>query len=173
MNPVQLKLYWIIVVVTLGIYLTMLLWTMPHLHELTGGLFIFDLRPTGYTADEARTLLLAMGTDGRNFYAQKQQMLDLFYPAFLACSLAGGLFTLLPAKLSYPLAATAFASMMFDYLENHAVAGMLALDPLKLSEGAVAAANRWTVLKSMTGGLAMTALLIAVVAHIWKRYQAR
>ena len=53
---------------TVAVWLAMLAITMPHLEALTGGLKVFDMRPLGYTFDEAKAILAGLGEAGRQYY---------------------------------------------------------------------------------------------------------
>ena len=57
------------------------------------------------------------------------------------------------------IAATALPIVAFDYLENFAVAHMLKLGSEGIVPAQVAAASRWTLLKSAWPSVAMTLLL--------------
>jgi hypothetical protein len=113
--------------------------TLAHLRALAGGLDPFDLRPGGYGPAEARALLAALGEPGRDLYARVQLRLDLVYPAIYAASralllwwvtaagrLACGPLRRLPRAA---LAALPLTAAALDYLENAAIAAMLAAGP--------------------------------------------
>ncbi len=76
-------IFWIMFAVMLGVYLVMVLWSLPLLMADAGGLPAFDLRPAGYSHDEAQAFLAALSPEGRAFYLDVQQWLDTAYPALL------------------------------------------------------------------------------------------
>lgn len=53
---------------TQAIYLVMLLFTLPHLQQLAGGMKPFDLLPQGYDSNYASSFVEIIGDDGRTFY---------------------------------------------------------------------------------------------------------
>ncbi|MBZ0161390.1 MAG: hypothetical protein K8H74_01620 [Notoacmeibacter sp.] len=167
------KLYWLLVAVMLANYVAMVVWSLPALQDMAGGLPAFDLRPGGYTFDEALAFVSAIGAHGRAFYLGTQQWLDTLYPALLGGVLVIALLALAPARVRLLLAAFATAGTVFDYLENHAVAAMLKAGPDGLTEGMADAASRWTVLKSATSALAMTGLAILLVFRALAWWQNR
>jgi hypothetical protein len=48
----------------------------------------FDIRPLGYSYEEARSFLAATGEQGRAYYLSRQLILDTVYPPFYAVSRA-------------------------------------------------------------------------------------
>ncbi len=164
-------IFWPLLAAMTGIYLTMLLWSLPHLSTMAGGLTMFDLRPGGYSLDEARAVLSALGSEGREFYSEIQQPLDTAFPSLMAIVLSLSLIWLFPRVLALVLSAFAVAGAVFDYLENSVVAVMLSVGPDGLSEAMVTAASRWTVLKSGAVGVVQIALLIGLVLAGWRKWQ--
>lgn len=69
-----------------GIYLVMLNITLEHIQSLSG-LRPFDMRPGGYSTEQAYALLDALGIDGRQYYLTRQIPLDLIYPGLMALTL--------------------------------------------------------------------------------------
>ena len=58
--------------VTLMVYLAMAIFTIPKLEAITNGLKIFDLRPFGYTFQEASLLINTLGESGKSIYLHQQ-----------------------------------------------------------------------------------------------------
>ena len=54
--------------------------------RLSGGMTPFDIRPKGYSYQEARAFLEAIGGQGRAYYASPELILDAFYPPLYAVS---------------------------------------------------------------------------------------
>jgi len=174
--PSARGLFWLVFAATLGVYLVMLVWTLPAITAAAGGLVPFDLRPTGYTADEARAFLAALTPEGAALYRNVQQRLDIAYPALLAATLVMAILLLSPAGLGrwrWLLAATALPGMVFDYLENASVAAMLDGGAAALTPELAAAASRWTVLKSAFSALAFTVLLVLLALWLLRRLSRR
>ena len=59
---------------------------LAHLSRLAGGASPFDIRPMGYSYDEAYAFLNAIGKHGRLYYANRELLLDMFYPPLYAIS---------------------------------------------------------------------------------------
>ena len=59
---------------------------LTHLSRLAGGVSPFDIRPMGYSYDEAYAFLNAIGEQGRRYYANRELLLDMFYPPLYATS---------------------------------------------------------------------------------------
>jgi hypothetical protein len=126
--------------ISIGLLLVMVLGTLPHLQQTADGLVPFDMRPNGYTLDEAQALLGALGAAGRDFYLNVQLRLDSFYPATYFVSRALLLWWLttpgrairgtIPRPLRYLLLIPPFVVMTADYAENQGIAAMLNASPL-------------------------------------------
>ena len=111
-----------------GIYIVMINITLEHIQFLSG-LRPFDMRPSGYSSEQAHALLDALGIDGRQYYLTWQIPLDLLYPAFMALTLvsilkwierqgANGRLTKVGIGLSVGAA-------IADYLENIGICLMI------------------------------------------------
>lgn len=171
----------IALVFTLAFWAVILLGTMPHIRAAAGGLEPFDLRFTGYSTEEARRFLAALGTEGRSFYRTIELILDSIFPMVYASTLAligvllvsgrfacrrlpGGLCRAAPVVL-------AFLAMALDYRENHLLSKMLDRGPEAVGDHLVAAASLMTVTKWIAvAALALVLTVYAVRATLkWKR----
>ena len=169
--------FWLLFAVTMAVYATILLWSLPIVAAAAGGQVPFDMRPGGYSFAEARAFLIALSEEGRDFYVTVQHRLDLAYPALIAATLFFAIAALVPARARpgrWWVAAPALVIAAFDYAENSAVAAMLAAGPAGLSPDLVAQASRWTVWKSTLTAAVMTAVLVLLVwrAVVWFRGRA-
>jgi mannose/fructose/N-acetylgalactosamine-specific phosphotransferase system component IID len=165
----------VLLIVTNLIYALMLGYTIPTLMEYSSGLPIFDMSPMGYSYDQAMTLLVALGGEGRAFYLT-QLALDMIYPAMFAMTYYL-LFVWLLAKCGIIngvwqwLAMLPVLSAVADYLENISIWLMLSsyedVTPLMAET-----ASMFTVTKSMLGMLYWIFLLAFVVVAIvrWVRH---
>lgn len=140
----------------------MTFWTLPQIAAAAGGQVPFDLRPFGYSGDEARAFLTALTAEGRALYQGPQRMLDLFYPTALSALLALGLWRITrdrPRPLRLAVVGVAIAGGVADHLENTLVAGLLRADPVMVTDAAVAWASGATMAKSALTAVAAVALL--------------
>ena len=94
---------WLVAVLLAGnvaLWAVMFFGTLAHLQALTGGAAPFDIRPLGYSYEEARSFLTAIGQQGRAYYLNRQLILDTVYPPFYAVSRALALWWLtMPGRL--------------------------------------------------------------------------
>ena len=156
------KIYWVVVAATVTNYLIMVLWSLPLVSEMAGGSVPFDMRPGGYSLDDARVFLTAITDEGRDFYLNTQQYLDRFYPTLMAITIAIPLAHLVPRYWGWALAALATAAGALDHLENSAVAVMLRMEPDALTDAMVSTASNWSVAKSILTTIALVALLLVL-----------
>ncbi len=165
------RVYWICFVAALAVYGTMILWTLPGIQASAGGLIPFDMRPGGYSVAEGRAFLEALGPEGRALYEGPQRLLDLFYPALLAVVLIGAVLTFFQSRvLRVVLIAVTLAGMAGDYTENHLIAGLLAGD---ITDGALAAASRATLVKSSATSVAMLVVGAGLLRGAIRKWRSR
>lgn len=163
--------YWSVVALTLAIYGAMVGWTLPGIMREAGGLTPFDLRPMGYTVEQARAFLAALGTKGRDLYLGPQHLLDLFYPPLLAAVLIGAVRALIPwLWLQLALALLALGGMTADYVENTRVAAML-LHEGPVPAALVAQASWATQAKSLLTSLVALAVCAGVARAVWMKWR--
>lgn len=163
------KIYWVIVAATIANYFVMILWSLPKIRLSAGGLVPFDMRPGGYSFQEAVAFLSAINDSGREFYLNTQHLLDASYPALLAITLSVGLINLVPRYWGWGVATIAISAGCFDYLENAVVAEMLSINLINLTPDLVSTGSNWTLAKSVSTTLATLVLLIFLVMRsvVW------
>lgn len=146
-----------------SVYVAMISGTLAHL-EFISGQTPFDMRPFGYTAADAASLLAALGEQGREYYLRRQIALDTIYPALLALTLSGAICwfgKFIPQKRLVRLGvAFAVAGALFDYLENLGIVAMIHGWP-DVPGSLVHAASAATIAKSVMTTLAVTLALAA------------
>ena len=160
-RPRSRPAFWLLFAAMTACYMVMLIWTLPRLQTMAGGLVPFDLRPMGYTPDEARAFLGALGPDGAAYYLGVQQRLDTVYPALLALVLVFSFRKLAPGKPGLALAGLAIVAAVFDYAENLAVRSMLLAGDV--TDAMAQRASAMTIAKSTCATVAFLALLILLV----------
>lgn len=156
----------------LAVYLVIVVWSLPIIAAQAGGLVPFDLRPGGYSFDEAKVFLSALSDEGRAQYEGPQRWLDLAYPALLAGTLGWAAWGLTKAEAEWVrlvLILLIGVGMSFDYLENLHVARMLSAGPEGVSAALVEAASRATVNKALTTTVAMFGILGLLVRRRMRR----
>jgi hypothetical protein len=168
------KIFWLLVVATLGVYATMLLWSIPAISSEAGGLRIFDMRPAGYSFSEAHAFLSALTSEGERLYESIQLRLDIFYPAMLAVTAGWAMILLVPAWRWRPvLALVPVPGMVFDYLENGAVKSMLAAGADGLSPELVAQASMYSRMKAGTTTVSLVLLCLLLIFWAINRRKRR
>lgn len=169
-------LFWLLVAATGAVYAAMALWSLPRISDAAGGLMPFDLRPLGYTETEAREFAQRLSDGGRAFYLTVQHRLDLAFPALLAATLTWTALRLPPTgwrAVRGVLAVAAIGGMVADYAENAAVATLLSAAPEAVAAEQIAAASRWTVLKSLGATLAMSLGVVLLARAVIARMKSR
>lgn len=167
------KIYWLVVAATVTNYLIMVLWSLPVVSGMAAGGVPFDMRPSGYSFEDARMFLTAISDEGRDFYLDTQQLLDLFYPTLLSITVAIPLAHLVPRYWGWILAVLAIAAGVFDHLENSAVAVMLREGPDTLTEAMVSTASNFSLLKSISTTIVLVALLVVLCIKGIARLKSR
>lgn len=155
--------------ITAVFYAIMVLVTLKELETLSG-VAPFDMRPTGYSYEDAQLLLEALGEAGRRYYLTHQIPLDMVFPAafalfltnaFVWCRsiLTAGRWIGLGIGLSW-LAAAA------DYLENTGITAMLVLWP-KVPVSLVSLSSVASIVKAGATTCAIIIMLIVVARTVF------
>jgi len=167
-------MFWAVVAATLAVYAVMLGWSIPAISDAAGGRAVFDMLPAGYSYAEAQAFLAALSPEGADFYLRVQHRLDLIYPALLAISTGWAMVRLAPRWRWRPaLLLAPIAGMVFDYLENRAVAAMLSAGADGLTPEMVAQASRFSQLKAIFSTLSLGLLLVLILAWAFRRWRER
>lgn len=150
---------------TAGLYLAMVLWTLPEIGREAGGLAPFDLRPFGYTPAEAEVFLAALSDRGRAVYRGIQHVLDTGFPPALAAVTIWSVLLLWRGRWRLALVGLAVVGAAADLGENLAVARLLdGFDP-----GTAVLASRLTVVKSAASTVVYAAILAGLIRLAWRR----
>jgi hypothetical protein len=156
-----------------GIYLLMIFVTLAHIETLSG-LRPFDMRPGGYSAEQANSLINALESIGRRYYLTRQIPLDLVYPSLMALTLVSLLKWLGSRDVSQKLVRIgiwfSITAAIADYLENAGICLMILSWP-EISANTVLAASVASIVKS---GLTTAAVLIVLLGFgFWASKRAR
>lgn len=154
-------------VIAAVIYVVMITVTLSHI-EAVSGQVPFDMRPRGYSQQDAAALLRGLGAEGRSYYLTHQIPLDTAYPALLALSLVSlmrwygqVMHNSVLVRVGIILSVGAAGC---DYCENLGIVAMISSWP-DVSAFLVFASSFATVVKSVLTTMAvMLALLIGVLA---------
>ena len=156
------------------IWAVMFFGPLAHLSRLAGGATPFDVRPMGYSYDQARAFLEAIGEQGRNYYVSPELVLDMFYPPLYAASRGLALWWLtmpgrlregsLPLSSRWALIALPVVMASLDVVENGCIGAMLWTWP-DLSPGLVLVSSTVTRAKIIAGVL--TEILMVALAVMW------
>ncbi|MGH1331321.1 MAG: hypothetical protein ACRBBK_10600 [Paracoccaceae bacterium] len=169
----RIRAYWALFSAMLGVYLTMILWSLPRIAR-DAGAPVFDLRSSRYDYEDARSFLSNLSDEGRDFYLNVQQSLDMIYPALFGIIVA---WSLLWAGKGFPrwilriAVAFALVSMVADYAENAAVRGMLLAGAEGIDPAQVASASARTMLKFSTATVAGIGLILLLARrlYLWRK----
>jgi len=158
--------------ITMVVYLTILLYSIPKVVTSAPEMKLFDVSPSGYTTEYAISLLNAIGPEGRDLYLSLQLPLDFIYPGLFIIS-----YSLLFAwflKKNYGLESKVFYVLyipilagLFDYAENVLIIMMLKAYP-NLGSGVVAAASLATIIKSILTSIFFTLFSLSIILVVWK-----
>ena len=167
-------MFWLTVLATVVTYIAIVAWSAPAISEQADGLLIFDLRPIGYSFEEATTFRAALSDQGRQFYLAVQHRLDAAYPALLAITTIWAFLVLLPSHRSALLALLLPLSVwVFELKENAAVAVLLKAELQNLTEEVVSHASFYTTLKSVFTAASMGLLLVLISVRAFKMWTRR
>lgn len=161
--------YLLLTALTLAVYFVMVLWTLPTIAVAADGALPFDLRPWGYTPEEAAAFLNTLSEAGRSLYSDVQLRLDTVYPPLLAVWICASAARLFPRAVVWAIGLVAVGGMAADLAENAAVAQLLEGFDADTAQRAA----RWTMVKSAATTLALTALLAGFVAWLWRMWRGR
>lgn len=154
-----------------GIYLAMINITLDHIQTLSG-LRPFDMRPGGYSTEQAYALLGALGVDGRQYYLARQIPLDLLYPGLMALTLFSVLKWLESHGLNRVLVQVgvwlSVGAAFTDYLENAGICLMILNWP-EQPTNLVQAASVASISKAVLTTLAVLTVTIGFGFWLFRR----
>jgi len=142
----------VLLLITNTLYAIMLTYSIPKVMGYTDLLPLFDMRPTGYSYQEALMLLDRLGAEGRHLYLSLQLVLDAVYPILFAfCYFALSRWLMAKGQLIkgfwWAITLLPFLVCLSDYAENIGILCMLLQYP-NLSDILVTVASVLTQIKS-------------------------
>ncbi|MCJ8309934.1 MAG: hypothetical protein HRU27_14500 [Rhizobiaceae bacterium] len=169
----RILLFWCVAML---VYILMVFGSLADIEQIAG-VRAFDMRPTGYSFDDALALISALGEEGRRVYLTVQIPLDTAYPALLAISSASSLYWLSQsfgstARWYRAVAAVAYLAAIADYAENGLIVWMINVG-LGVPQTLVSAASLATVSKSILSTVVFATLLIALAEFAMRRIRQR
>ncbi|PFG65087.1 hypothetical protein AXZ77_3736 [Thioclava sp. ES.031] len=167
------RIFWFLLSAMLAAWLGMNIWTAPRIEALSGGLRLPEMRLTGYSFEDARAFLAAIGDEGRAFYLGVQLRLDTLFPPLLAAVLFLCFRGLYPGLSGLIIGTASLSSVIVDYLENAALAAMLRAGPEALTPEMVATANQWTTAKWGLALVGLATLIVGIGLRIGRRWFER
>ena len=153
------------------IYLIMINITLEYIETLSG-LQPFDMRPGGYSPEQANALLNALGADGNRYYLTRQIPLDLMYPALMAITLISIFKWLATKYVAQKLTKIgvwlSLGAAVADYLENVGIVVMILNWP-EPQIYLVHAASTASIAKAGLTTLAVLAVVIGLTIWAYDR----
>jgi hypothetical protein len=169
----------LITLLLVALWAAMLIIVVPHIDQLTGGITIFDMRPTGYGPEVAKALVSGLGPEGIDYYLGMFQRLDTLFPVLFAVTIAGWNIVLvsalrktglnLPVALGGLLVVLSLVGAVGDYSENGAVRQILLSGPEGPAAELVAHASAAGMVKFAGDIAAALALAILLVTYVVRR----
>ena len=167
----------ILIILTMAVFSLMLLYTIPKVESFAPGMTLFDMSPSGYSYQQAISLLESLGEVGRNVYLSQQLPADFVYPGLFAISYSL-LLTWLFAKSFEPNSKIFFLVLvpvlggLFDYLENIGIVLMINAFP-DISQELVGVVSTFTLLKSAFTIGFYVLLLVGIFSFIIRRIKSQ
>lgn len=162
-------MFWVFVAAMLVPWLVMNLWTAPRIEDLAGGSRLLEMRLTGYSFDDARGFVAAIGEEGARLYLDVQLWLDTVFPPLLGAVLFLGYRWLFPGLPGRIIGTISLGSVVVDYLENAAVAAMLRAGADGMTSQMAATANFWTTTKWSLAFVGAMTLLVGIAFRMSRR----
>jgi len=156
-------------IIGVAVYLIMVTVTLAHIQAVSGHL-PFDMRPVGYSPQDATAIVGGLGAEGRQYYLQRQIPLDTLYPALLALTLIFAMrwfgSRIANDRLVRVGIILAVGAALCDYAENLGIVAMIWSWP-NLSDALVHASSAASMSKSVLTTLAFLCLML--VGALWAR----
>lgn len=166
------RIFWFVFAAMLVSWLSMNIWTAPRIEEMAGGLHLLEMRFTGYSLDDVREFVAAIGDDGVGLYLGVQLWLDMIFPPLLGAVLFlcyRRLFHGLPGLI---IGAFTLVYVVVDYFENAAMAAMLRAGADGLTPEMAATASKWTITKWSIALVGLVTLIIGIARSLRRRSSA-
>ena len=164
------RIFWFLLAAMLAAWLSMNLWTVPRIEALSGGLRLLDMRFKGYSLDEARAFVAAIGDEGTALYLGLQLWLDYVFPPLLGAVLFLLYRWLFPGLAGLVIGTISLTYVLADFLENAAIATMLRAGADGLTPEMAVAANQWTTTKWSLALVGLVTLSVGIALRVRQRW---
>lgn len=160
------RVFWVLLAAMLAAWLAMNLVTVPKIEALADGQRLLDMRFTGYSFEDARSFVAAIGDEGADLYLGTQFWLDMVFPALLGAVLIICYLRLFPGWIGLIMSAGAFIYIGIDYLENFAIAAILHAGANAMTLDMAAMADQWTTTKWGLALIGLAALVLGIAMRL-------
>lgn len=161
----------------LGVYVTMLLYSIPKVMQYSNEIEILDIVPSGYSPEYVQKLFETLGETGRSIYLTQQIPLDMIYPGLFAISFSLLLAYIFSKAFSSENKIQMFALLpilvgVFDYLENVGIIIMLNIFPS--SNSLIAESTSiFTIVKSLLTTVVFVLIIVGVIKLLINKYKTK
>lgn len=163
------RVFWALLAATLAAWLAMNLVTARRIEAFADGQRLLDMRFNGYSFEEVRSFVAAIGDEGAALYLGAQFWLDMVFPALLGAVLIICYLRLFPSWLGLIMSGGAFIYIVIDYLENFAIATMLHAGANGITQDMAATADQWTTTKWGLAFVGLAALIFGLAMQLRQR----
>ncbi len=162
-------------VVTFGmvaLYLTLIFWIEPQLSQSSGGLALFDLRPSGYSLAQVTQYFRALDHEGRDIYLSLWYPVDMVFLLFLSAFFTLSIRVLFHAHSGFWRLISILLPLAYglsDALENVLVSSMFKYGVGRVQDWVVALASFMTQLKFVIFATLVVLLITGLVRWFLRR----
>ncbi len=149
------------------VYAIMLVFTIPHVMNFSGGIKLLDMMPMGYDIEYIQSLFNALGDEGRLAYLVIQIRVDMIYPLLFAVS-NSLLMVYLLKQINKSTSSLFYLSLIpvvagvADYLENFGICTLIKSYP-DLSQTVAETTNIFSLIKSMSTSVFFVSLIVVLI----------
>lgn len=166
------RIFWPVFAATLAAWLCMNLWSLPRIEEMADGLRLLDMRFTGYSFEDVRDFVAAIGAEGVALYLGPQMWLDMIFPPLLGAVLFMTNRWLFPGLPGLIIGAVSLTYVVTDILENLAITAVLRAGADGVTQEMAATAHRWTTTKWSLAIVGLVLLFVGIALRLRRRWTA-
>jgi len=166
------QIFWPILAATLATWLGMNLWSLPKIEGMADGLRLLDVRFTGYSLEDVRDFVDAIGDEGAALYLGPQMWLDMVFPPLLGAVLFMTYRWLFPGLPGLIIGTVSLTYVATDILENLAITALLRAGGDGVTQEMAATAHRWTTAKWSLAIVGLVLLVIGIALRLRRSWTA-